>query len=78
MAQALAPYSCTGHLDTAFVTHNPPIADLFVFAAIALVVSLRSKDGFTEQAIFFGPQTSVVDCLRLGHLTIGPRKDLLR
>jgi hypothetical protein len=50
----------------------------FVFTAIALVVLGGAENLGTEEPILFGFEGPVVDGLRLLHLSMGPRFDLLR
>jgi hypothetical protein len=50
---------------------------MLVLAAGALIILLRPKDCLTEEAISLWSETTIVDRLRLGHLTIGPGENLL-
>jgi hypothetical protein len=47
-------------------------------AAIALEVLGRAEYLLAEEAILLGLQSTIVESLRLGHLSIGPTPDLLR
>src|SRR5207244_12922219 len=75
---ALAADLRAGHLDAALVADDALVADPLVLAAGALPVLRRSEDPFAEQAIALRLQRSVVDRLRLRHLSTRPRPDLLR
>ena len=78
MAHAFSAYLAPGNLYTALVADNTLVADTLVLAAVALEVLLRPKDLLAEEAVFFILQRPVVYRLRLRHLPIGPRPDLLR
>ncbi|MNC90909.1 hypothetical protein D3C83_70660 [compost metagenome] len=52
--------------------------EALVLAAEALVVLDRAEDLGAEQAIALRLEGAVVDGLRLLHLAVGPRADLLR
>ena len=64
-----------GYLNAAFIADFIFITHSFVFSARAFPVLGRSKDSFTEQAVAFGTERTVVDGLRLGYLAIRPASD---
>jgi hypothetical protein len=65
-------------LHAALFTDNPSMLHPFVFAAIAFIVLGRAENLGTEEPILFGFESPVVDGLRLLHLSVGPRFNLLR
>jgi hypothetical protein len=67
---ALAANSRAGYFNAALITDDTFVTGIFVLTTITLPVSLGSKDGFTEQAIFFRSKTAVVDGFRLEYLAI--------
>jgi len=78
VAQALAANGRAGDLHATLVADDPLVADILILAAVALPVARRAKDGLAEQAVLLRTQPAVVNRLRLGHFTIGPRANLLR
>ena len=78
MSHSLASDGGLGDFDAASVADDAFISDLFVLSAVALPVLCGAEDLFTEQAVLFGLQGSVVNSLGLCYLTKGPFSDLLR
>ncbi len=68
----------TGHFDAALVADDAPVTNTLVFTTVALVITAGAEDGFTEKTIFLWTQTTVVDGLRLGDLSVGPGEDIIR
>ena len=69
VAHALAAYAGESHFNTATVTHDPFVTDAFVFTAVALIILYRTENTLAEQPISFRFVGTVVDGLRLQHLT---------
>jgi len=78
VAHALPADLGPGDLHAAAVTDLALVANLLIFAAVALPVLGGPKDLFTEQAVPLRLEGPVVDGLRLEHLAVGPLQDLLR
>ena len=74
---ALTAYLLLRDLDTAAVTDDATIADALVLTAVALEVPDGTEDTLTEEAVTLGLVGTVVDGLRLEHLTAGVLQDLL-
>ena len=66
------------HLDAALVADHAAVLHALVLAAEALPVGDRAEDLGAEQAVALRLERPVVDRLRLGHLAVRPRHDLLR
>src|SRR5688572_20338871 len=77
MAHPFPSYFCEGDLDAAFLADHAAVLQALVLAAQALVILDRPEDLGAEQAIALGLEGAVVDGLRLFHLAIRPRTDLL-
>src|SRR5581483_436730 len=75
---ALAAHLGAGYLDPALITDDALEADALVLAAGALPVLRRTEDALAEEAILLGLERTIIDCLRLGHLAVAPRANLLR
>ena len=67
-----------GDLYATTVTDNALVADALVFATSTLIVLGRTEDALAEQAIALGLVSTIVDGLRLCHLTIRVFENLLR
>jgi hypothetical protein len=78
VAHPLPPNSGTSYFHPAFVAYHAPIAYLLILSAITLPILGGAEDGLTEKPILLRTQAAIVNGLWLGHLAIGPRKDLLR
>jgi hypothetical protein len=72
VSHALAAHGGTGHFDTTLIANNAFITGVLIFTAVTLPVTLRTKNGFTEETIFFRAQTAVVNGFGFQHLTIRP------
>ena len=70
MPHALAADRGARYFNAAFIADDTFITGVFILTAVALPVAGRAKNGLTEQAIFFRPQTPVVDGLGFEHFTI--------
>jgi len=78
MSHPLAPHAGASYFHTAFIAYDPPIPNLLILSTIALPILGRAEYRFAEKAILLWPQSTVVDCLGLGDLTVGPGVDLFR
>ena len=78
VAHPLPTHLRAGHLDAAALADDPLEAHPLVLAAVALPVTSRSEDLLAEQAVLLRAQRAVVDRLRLLHLAVRPRADLIR
>ena len=72
MTHALAADLALCDLNTAAVADLALVADLLVFAAVALPVLGRSEYAFAEKTVALRLEGAVVDGLGLGYLTGGP------
>ncbi len=77
MAHALAPHLGEGHFDAAFLADDAAMLQSLVLSAEALVVLRRAEDLRAKKAISLRLEGAVVDGLRLLHLAVGPRPDLV-
>ena len=77
VAEALAAHLRLRDLDAALVADHAAVLHALVLAAQALPVGDRAEDLRAEQAVALGLERAVVDRLRLGHLAVRPRQDLL-
>ena len=78
VAHALAAHLRERHFDAALLADHAAVLQALVLAAKALVVLDRAEDLGAEEAIALRLEGAVVDRLRLLHLAVGPRADLLR
>ena len=78
VAHALAAHLGQRHLDAALLADHAAVLEPLVLAAQALVVLDRAEDLGAEQAVALRLEGPVVDGLRLLHLAVRPRADLLR
>ena len=78
MAHAFTADLGGGDFDTALVADGASVTHLFVLAAFAFPVFGRSENLFTEEAVGFCLQGSVIDGFRLRHFPVRPFKDLFR
>ena len=81
--QVDVPHALTSHLrlrdlDPTLVANHPPVLHPLVLPAQAFPVGDRTEDLGAEQPVPLGFERAVVDGLGLGHLAVGPGKDLLR
>ena len=77
VAEALAADLGLRHFDAALVADHAAVLHALVLAAQALPVGDRPEDLRAEQAVAFRLERPVVDRLRLGHLAVRPRHDLV-
>src|SRR5487761_1983406 len=77
MPHALAAHLGASYLDTTLIADDALETDALVFAARAFPVLRRTKDALAEQAVLLRAQCAIVDGLRLRHLAIAPRANLL-
>src|SRR4029079_975663 len=77
VSHALSTPLAARDFDASLIADDALVAHALVLAAVALEVLLRSKDLFTEQAVFLRLERAVVDRLRLGYLAVGPAPNLL-
>ena len=78
VAHPLATDLGPGHLDAAALTDDALEPDPLVLAAVALPVPGGTEDLLAEQTVTLRLERAVVDRLRLLHLTVRPRPDLVR
>ena len=72
----LSSYFCFRYFYTALIAYDAFVTNSFIFPAVTFPVLCRSKDPFTVQSVFFRFQSSVVDRLRFGNLSMRPAQDL--
>src|SRR5262249_20216395 len=77
MPHALATHLGERHFDAALLADHAAVLEALVLAAQALIVLNRPEDLGAEQAVTLRLERAVVDGLRLLHLAVGPRADLL-
>ena len=75
VSHALAAHGGARYFDAALVADDALIAGVLIFAAVALPVARRAKNGLTEQPIFFRSQAAVVDRLRFEYFAVRPGQD---
>ena len=68
----LTAYSCQGYFYTALLTYNTTVLETLVLTAQTFVIFYGSKYFGAKQSIAFRLERSVVNCLRLFYLTVGP------
>ena len=78
MAHAFTADFRGGDFDAALVADGASVTHLLVLAAFAFPVFGRSENLFTEEAVGFCLQGSVIDGFRLCHFPVRPFKDLFR
>ena len=78
VAHALAPDLRLDDLDAALLAHDAAVPHALVLAAVALVVLRRPEDLGAEEPVALRLEGPVVDGLRLLHLAVRPRPDLVR
>ena len=78
MSHTLTADAGLGNLNTASVADNTFVSDFLVFTAVTFPVLGRPENTFTEQAVSFRLQRSVIDGFGLLYLTSGPVPDLFR
>ena len=67
-----------GDLNAAFVANDAPVLHTLVLAAQAFPIGDRTEDLGAEQPVALRLKGAIVDRLRLRHLAVLPRHDLLR
>ena len=77
VAHALAAHLGERHFDAALLADHAAVLQALVLAAQALVVLDRAEDLGAEEAVALRLEGAVVDRLRLLHLAVRPRADLL-
>ncbi len=73
----LAAHFLFCHLYTATVTHDALVANALILATGALIIFRWTKDALAEQTIALRLISTVVDGLRLRHLSMGVLQNLL-
>ena len=73
MPHPFAAHFGQSHFDSAFAAHNLSVSLVFILAAQARVVFYRPENLRAEQAVAFGLQRAIVNCLGLFDLAIRPR-----
>ena len=76
MSHSLSSYSGMGYLNMTALAFNAFIADRLEFSASAFPVLGSSENLAAEKTVIFRFLASVVDCLGLGDLAIGPFSNL--
>ena len=69
VSHPFAAHLLLGHFHAAAVADDAAVADPLVFSAMALVVLRRTEDAFAEESVALRLVGTVVDGLRLEHLT---------
>src|SRR5204862_6589108 len=77
VAPPLPTHLRAGDLHAAPLADDPLEPDALVLAAVALPVASGPEDPLVEQAVLLRLQRAVVDGLRLLHLAVRPRADLV-
>ena len=77
VSAALTTYLLLSNLNTASVADDTLVTDTLVLAAGTLVITCRTEDALSEQAVALWLVSTVVDGLRLCHLAIRIFQDLL-
>ena len=77
VAHALAAHLRARDLDATPLADDPLEAHALVLAAVALPVLGRTEDLLAEESVLLGLERAVVDGLRLLHLAVRPRADLV-
>ena len=77
VAHALAAHLGERDFDAALLADHAAVLEALVLAAQALVVLDRAEDLGAEEAVALRLEGAVVDGLRLLHLAVRPRADLL-
>jgi hypothetical protein len=72
MAHALTANSRPRDFNATTIANHAAIADALVFSTEAFPVFGRTKQPFTEEAVFLRTKRPVVDGLRLGYLAVRP------
>src|SRR5882672_3899411 len=78
MAEALAADFAERDFDAALVADNAAVLHPLVLAAQTFPVRDGAKNLGAEEAVALGFERAVVDGLRLGDFTVGPRTDFFR
>ena len=78
VAHALAAHLRLDDLDAALLADDAAVLHALVLAAVALVVLGRTEDLGAEEPVALRLEGAVVDGLRLLHLAVRPRPDLVR
>jgi hypothetical protein len=77
VAHALSSHRRLGHLNPAPFAYHALVSYFSVLAAVALKVLFRAKNAFVKKAVFFRPLRAVIDGFGLGHLSVGPRQNIV-
>jgi hypothetical protein len=78
VAEAFAADFAEGDFDAALVADDSAMLHALVFAAEAFPVGDGAENLGAEQAVPFGLEGAVVNGLRLGYFSVGPRADFFR
>ncbi len=78
MAHSLAADLCLDDLHAALFAHDAAVLHPLILTTIAFVVFGRAEDLGTEEPILLWLEGPIINRLRLFHLSMGPRFDLLR
>ena len=78
MAHTVTANLAAGYFNAAFIADDTFIADAFIFTAVAFPVFGRPENSFTEQAVAFRFQCSIVNGFRFLNFAIGPGSNLFR
>ena len=72
MTHTLSADAGFGNLNATFIADNAFVTNLLIFTAVTFPVLARSENSFTEQAILFRFQSTVIDGFRFLYFTSGP------
>ena len=78
VAHALAAHTGRGDFHTAAVADGALVLGTLVATAGALHVTRRAEDALAEETALLRLERAVIDRLRVLHLAVGPRADVLR
>ena len=77
VSHTVSPYLFTCDFYTTFLTYDTLVSHLFVFSAKTLIIINGAKNLGTKESVSLWFEGSIVDGLRLFHLTKTPRENLL-
>ena len=76
MTEPFASNFRKGYFDTAFVANDTAVFHAFVLAAQTFPIRHRTENARAEEAVLLRLESSIVDGLRFGNFTMGPRTNL--
>ena len=78
MPHAFSSHATMGNFHAATVANHPFMFGTFVLTAGTFPIAFRTKDPFTEQTVFFGSVSPVVDGFRFFDFAERPAPDIVR